>query len=484
MSDSFRTAADSLLTLKPQFEQFASFGWGCEASFWLPAARPKAFNGWEPLLHEADSSTLIYSTGLNLEPKQLILPPGQQPPTWAIEVHLEGDAGNSFWMSEPACYGFDIRTGRERPTPADCEALQRFKTAAAYAGNCLRSIDLSRLSFADSRTLLAQGESDAFWLLVVFDLAWQSRPGGLLARRKRQWRAGPVTHSIPYEWTCKHLKTLAGQSPGTPPDRFYGDLLACYPDKLPEFFLSKLDGIATASALAVGALAADLRRLADEKQRMMAGLDTEPFKAMTQLAGTIFDAERDRFRTNRRLHEAYFQHIRDMEIRLIEAGDKCLRAWAVTGCSAEEVERRVAGLRTACVKLMLWERMPTANHVPPLFDAVTAATDAVRRLSALASARSPPAAGSAPPPADAGGPEVDGWLTVSQAATLSGLDKGTISRWVARGDVKSNGQKGRKRRIDSADFNRYLLRRAENPERTESNAAVERKLKKAQQPRR
>jgi hypothetical protein len=58
---------------------------------------------------------------------------------------------------------------------------------------------------------------------------------------------------------------MVGHSRGSQHDRFYVDLLDHYPDKLPEFFVSKLDGIAMASALAVDTLAADLRRFADEQ---------------------------------------------------------------------------------------------------------------------------------------------------------------------------------------------------------------------------
>jgi hypothetical protein len=69
--------------------------------------------------------------------------------------------------------------------------------------------------------------------------------------------------SIPYEWTSAQLKKWCEPFSSAPPSRFHSDLLARYPDNLPEFFASRLDGIATASALAVNALVADLRRLAE-----------------------------------------------------------------------------------------------------------------------------------------------------------------------------------------------------------------------------
>jgi hypothetical protein len=199
MTNPFRIAADHLLTLKPQFEQLTNLGRSGEASYWLPAARPVGFDGWEPVLHGADNSTHICSNGVTLEPRQLSVPAGEKPPPWAAEFHFEGDT-KTFWLMEPAVYSFCIHTSGRPSTPGDCEALSRFNTAAAYAGNCLRSIDLSHMRFADARTPLfvAAGSQEAFWLLIVFDLAWQRRPGGLHANRERLWRSGNTTYAIHY----------------------------------------------------------------------------------------------------------------------------------------------------------------------------------------------------------------------------------------------------------------------------------------------
>jgi excisionase family DNA binding protein len=75
------------------------------------------------------------------------------------------------------------------------------------------------------------------------------------------------------------------------------------------------------------------------------------------------------------------------------------------------------------------------------------------------------------------------WLTVSEAAMVSGISKGAISRLADAGTLKSNRQSGRDRRIDSADINRYQLERANRADQPESDEAVARKLAKAQQPR-
>jgi excisionase family DNA binding protein len=77
--------------------------------------------------------------------------------------------------------------------------------------------------------------------------------------------------------------------------------------------------------------------------------------------------------------------------------------------------------------------------------------------------------------------ETKSWLTVTEAAAVSGIDKGTISRLADQQKLKNNGKKGRERRIDSADLNRYQLDRIEKPEPVESDKTVERKLNKAQQ---
>jgi excisionase family DNA binding protein len=373
----FGTAADQLRTLKVQFEQLANLGWGCEASYYLPSRRADGFNGWEPVSQEVPNTSLLRSVGLLLPPLPITVPPGTKPPPWTFEAQVDENAG-TFRMTEPAIFNFVIHSDRRRSTPADCEACDRFSTIASYAGECLRSLDLRRLTFAGPRTPTAQGPAEAFWLLIVFDLAWQHRPAGLRAEQDRIWRTGNVTQRVPYKSTRENLQSWFGQFPGSHPDRFYADLLDHYPENLPEFFVSNLDGIAMASALAVDILITDLRRLAK------AALDEQLCDTTPTKAG------------------------------------------------------------------------PPAGTVSP--------------------------AGAESPPSPAKQTPEENWLTVSQAATLSWIDKGTISRLADRGELKTNGLKGKQRRIDSADLNRFLLQRAEKPEREETNEQVEKKLRRAQQP--
>jgi excisionase family DNA binding protein len=67
------------------------------------------------------------------------------------------------------------------------------------------------------------------------------------------------------------------------------------------------------------------------------------------------------------------------------------------------------------------------------------------------------------------------WLTVTEAATISGINRGTISRMASSGELKSNAKGGRHRRINSADLNRLILKRANRPERKESDESINRK---------
>jgi hypothetical protein len=76
------------------------------------------------------------------------------------------------------------------------------------------------------------------------------------------------------------------------------------------------------------------------------------------------------------------------------------------------------------------------------------------------------------------GAEYDCGYTVNDAARISGCNSGTISRAVEAGNLKSNGKRGRDRRIDGADLSRWQRDRAKKTKPAESNAAVERLVKK------
>ena len=71
------------------------------------------------------------------------------------------------------------------------------------------------------------------------------------------------------------------------------------------------------------------------------------------------------------------------------------------------------------------------------------------------------------------------WITLADAARISGINRGVISRAVDAGALASNGQKGRgKRKIDAAAFAGWQMQRAQKSERTESMAQVKRLVQK------
>jgi hypothetical protein len=74
--------------------------------------------------------------------------------------------------------------------------------------------------------------------------------------------------------------------------------------------------------------------------------------------------------------------------------------------------------------------------------------------------------------------QVSRWLTVSEVGRITGCNTGVITRAVDRGELKSNGETGRDRRIDAIDLARWQLARADKPEPMESNEAVQRSVKK------
>jgi hypothetical protein len=73
----------------------------------------------------------------------------------------------------------------------------------------------------------------------------------------------------------------------------------------------------------------------------------------------------------------------------------------------------------------------------------------------------------------------EAWLTVTHAAKVAFASRGTISRAVNAGALRSNGKKGRERRVDSADLTRWILKRSNRTEPVETNQRVESLMRKA-----
>jgi hypothetical protein len=71
------------------------------------------------------------------------------------------------------------------------------------------------------------------------------------------------------------------------------------------------------------------------------------------------------------------------------------------------------------------------------------------------------------------------WLTLAEAERISNVNQGVISRAV---DAGLQGKA--KRKVDSVDFNRWVLERSAKPEQKESAATVEKKLEQTDPERR
>jgi hypothetical protein len=118
---------------------------------------------------------------------------------------------------------------------------------------------------------------------------------------------------------------------------------------------------------------------------------------------------------------------------------------------------------------------PKSSHVN---NATPDSAEGKKPLSPRESSQGRHASSSRSGPTDLGKPDVERWLTVTKAATVANTTRGTISRAVDGGRLRSNGQNGRARRIDAVDLARWTLERANRPE-PESEDQVKRQMRKA-----
>lgn len=72
--------------------------------------------------------------------------------------------------------------------------------------------------------------------------------------------------------------------------------------------------------------------------------------------------------------------------------------------------------------------------------------------------------------------EEDRWISVNDAAKTADCNSGVITRAADAGSLKSNGEKGRARRIDAVDLTRWIRERANRPEPGESAATIQKKV--------
>lgn len=80
-------------------------------------------------------------------------------------------------------------------------------------------------------------------------------------------------------------------------------------------------------------------------------------------------------------------------------------------------------------------------------------------------------------PAETDGHDSQRWLRVSEAAAITGNNGGTITRAINQGKLKGNGKRGRGRRVDGLDLNRWQLERSGRLDPQESDAKVRKLLR-------
>jgi hypothetical protein len=70
------------------------------------------------------------------------------------------------------------------------------------------------------------------------------------------------------------------------------------------------------------------------------------------------------------------------------------------------------------------------------------------------------------------------WLKVKEAAAVADVNRGTITRAANTGELQTNGETGRRRRIDAGSLTAWCLKRAGKPERKESDEQVKRLVRR------
>jgi hypothetical protein len=71
------------------------------------------------------------------------------------------------------------------------------------------------------------------------------------------------------------------------------------------------------------------------------------------------------------------------------------------------------------------------------------------------------------------------WLSLAEAERLTGINRGTLSKAIKKGELVSNGATGKGRvKVSAAAFLRWLSEQTKKPDRQESDAQVEKLMKK------
>ena len=76
--------------------------------------------------------------------------------------------------------------------------------------------------------------------------------------------------------------------------------------------------------------------------------------------------------------------------------------------------------------------------------------------------------------------EQEKWMRIADAARITCINRGTIKRAADSGDIADNGKRGGERRLDRQSFTIWAEEKAKKPEPQETDAAINRKLKRAE----
>lgn len=88
---------------------------------------------------------------------------------------------------------------------------------------------------------------------------------------------------------------------------------------------------------------------------------------------------------------------------------------------------------------------------------ITEMTAAEKKAEALPAAKPEQGAGN-------GGDDTGKWITVSEAARITNINKGNISRAADSSEIITNGEQGRARRLDAFIFCRWVIQRSPSSE--------------------
>jgi hypothetical protein len=279
MSDAFHAAANALDTLKPQFLDIQDAilnlnVYSAREGITFPPGFIDAFR-----LSTNQPGSLSYFT-LSAPQDAIAISESSPPHLREMADPIRSECGRAIHpFVRPRCYHFRLYDPHDprgksnavtREFKRASELRNRFRAKADAAGRAIGSIPYGRLTWIDPWTRLCgrcERNPAALWAKIVFDLAWQQRPGTAIptyrVRVFARESAPHTTFKIHYDDTAASVRGWSARSPKIFHDG-YATILDYYGDALPDFFESTIEDITRASAEAAQILAQDLRRLASD----------------------------------------------------------------------------------------------------------------------------------------------------------------------------------------------------------------------------